>query len=222
MQFDFQLIAGNHEASMGATSGATATESSIAEDSRSKMVTEDVDDLDDALSCLADMVGKMMLDVMQPDTITQRVGPGSVWPTMSRKQITNELEIAIVAGSSGRPNRAQEIANLERLMPFLERLGGIDPSWLTKQVIERLDDHIDLTEAMLPNAPSMQTMQTMLAEQAKQQQPDAGPGGGATPPSGSSDPRQQGGQGVDKGERPRARQDRGPQPAFGDSGAMQG
>ena len=44
----------------------------------------------------------------------------------------------IEAGSTGKPNRAAELANIERIMPFLLQIPGIDPKWLAKELLNVL------------------------------------------------------------------------------------
>ena len=56
-----------------------------------------------------------------------------------------EVYLESEAGSTGKPNRAAELANIERIMPFLLQIPGIDPKWLAKELLKRLDDNLDLT-----------------------------------------------------------------------------
>jgi hypothetical protein len=63
-----------------------------------------------------------------------------------------------MAGSSGRPNQAQELQNFERLAPILMQLPGVKPSFLVKQAIQRMDDKIDVDEAVADGLPSVQAM----------------------------------------------------------------
>lgn len=84
----------------------------------------------------------------------------------------------------GRPNQAQEIANAQRLYPLLIQLPGIDPEFLAKDVLRRLDDRLDLTEAFKSALPSIVAMNGMAqgggaAGQAGPTMPGAGAGPGA-------------------------------------------
>src|SRR3546814_13935428 len=51
-------------------------------------------------------------------------GEGAVWPALSREDVISEIFLTVKAGSSGRPNKAAEIANRERAFPFIVQLPG--------------------------------------------------------------------------------------------------
>ena len=53
------------------------------------------------------------------ETVRRIVGPGAVWPELTRQDIADEIFLEIEAGSSGKPNRAQDLANLERILSIL-------------------------------------------------------------------------------------------------------
>lgn len=208
---DMQLVAGEQQANLGPTSGATATEAAIAEQSRGKDIGEDADSLDDSLSMLADEVAAMALDALDAVTVKRIVGEGAVWPEMARQDIAEQLQIEVKAGSSGRPNQAAEVAKLERIAPYLLQIPGINPQWLAEEFIKRLDDHLQLADALAPSMPSITSLNAMQTKMAA---------GGALPPvSASDDPAAQGDQGGYTDQRPPAPRG-GPQPAFDDSGGM--
>jgi hypothetical protein len=71
------------------------------------------------------------------------------------------LLLEVEAGSSGRPNKAADIANFERLAPTLLQIPGIDPTWLAKEAIKRMDDGLDLSEAVRAALPSIVAMNAM-------------------------------------------------------------
>jgi hypothetical protein len=90
--------------------------------------------------------------------------------------------LEIEAGSSGRPNKAADIAAFERLAPLLIQIPGIDPTWLAKEAIKRMDDGLDLTEAVRAALPSIVQMnaQKQMAEIEASQDPNMqGAAGGA-------------------------------------------
>jgi len=104
---------------------------------------------------------------------------------MSRIEIMEEIHLQIEAGSTGKPNKAAELRNIERIVPFLLQIPGIDPGFLAKELLKRLDDKLDLTQAMSEKIPSIIAMnQAQLAAgaggpQAPQLQ---GPAGGNNAP----------------------------------------
>ena len=65
--------------------------------------------------------------------------------------------------------KAAEIANFERLAPTIMQIPGIDPSWFAKEAIRRLDDGLDLTEAIKAAIPSIVAQNAM--QQAQQEVP---------------------------------------------------
>ena len=164
---DMMRVSGIQDANIGATSGGpSATQSNIAEASRATAMGSNIDDIDDLLSGIARTGSQILLQECSVDTVKRIVGEGAVWPDMSRQQISDELWLQIEAGSTGRPNQAQEIANAERLFPLLLQIPGIKPEWLAKELIKRLDDKLDITNAfqsMLPSIIAMNGMASRLA-----------------------------------------------------------
>lgn len=177
---DVQLVVGAQEANLGGTSGDSATENSIAENSRLQSVDSNIDDLDDWLSSLARAAGQVLLREMATETVQEVAGPGAIWPELSNQDIAEEVYLRIQAGSSGRPNKAQDLANLERAIPVLTQTPGVSPEWLAKYTLKLLDPHIDLQEAYTEGLPSITSMN---------RQAQVGTGDPAT------DPNAQGGQG---------------------------
>lgn len=197
---DFLRTVGSQEANLGGLSGATATESSIAESSRVSSIADNVDDLDELLSDLARNGGQVLLHEMSKQTVLEIVGPGAVWPDAppSRKELADELMLSIKAGSSGRPNKAAEIANIERAVPFLVQTPGINPKPLVEKYADLLD--IDIDELYLEGALSIVAQNQIV--------------GSAAPPAGGngSAPAAQGNQG---GSRPQGEVADAPQRAEG-------
>lgn len=185
---DRALVSGSQDAAMGlANTGATATADQIAEGSRMTSVGSNVDDLDDFLQELGHAIGHVLLANVSAETVRNIVGPGAVWPELSAKEIAQDLLLDVEAGSSGRPNRAAEIANAKELFPLIIQVPNIDPKWLAKQLIRRLDDKMNIEEAFLEGMPPISALSRMMTPL----------GGGAAPNADpTKDPAQQGGQGA--------------------------
>jgi hypothetical protein len=164
---DMMRVSGIQDANIGATGGSpSATQSNIAEASRATAMGSNIDDIDDLLTGIARQGSQILLQECSADTVKRVVGEGAMWPDMTRQQISDELWLQIEAGSTGRPNQAQEIANAERLFPLLLQIPGIKPEWLAKELIKRLDDKLDITNAfqsMLPSIIAMNGMASRLA-----------------------------------------------------------
>ncbi|HEY0137784.1 MAG TPA: hypothetical protein VGB85_27050, partial [Nannocystis sp.] len=178
---DVQLIVGASESQLGNPGGkTTATGDAIAEQSRLASVTSNADDLDDLLSAVAGAAGDILLSEMDRDTVLKIAGPGGVWPELDRQSIAEDLFLEIEAGSSGRPNKAQDIANFERMAPTLMQIPGISPEWLAQHAIKILDASIDFEDAITAGLPS-------IVQQNSAPQPSTG--------DPATDPAQQGGEG---------------------------
>ena len=152
---DVQLVGGAQEANYGGVSKATATETSIAESARMSSLGAQIDELDSFMSNVTRTAGQVLLLEMSQEQVQRICGPGAVWPELSREQIMEEVFLEIEAGSTGKPNRAAELRNIERIMPFLIQIPNIDPQWLAKELIKRLDDKLDVEEAIRVNMPSV-------------------------------------------------------------------
>jgi hypothetical protein len=160
---DMQRVSGNQEAVIGGTSNATATADNIAEGARQGGLGLDVDDLDDMLTALMRAAGQLALAELDAKTVIEICGPGAVWPQLSRSEIAKELNLAIKAGSSGRPNQAREAANFERLAPTLLQIPGVSPRWLAERAIRIVDDNISLDDAIAEGLPAI-LMQNRMAQ----------------------------------------------------------
>ena len=181
---DILRTMGEQEANLGGTSGATATESSIAEGSRMSAVSSNVDDLDEFLSDVARMSGQLLLHELSVEWAQRIAGPGAVWPELSREEIANEIFLEVRAGSSGRPNRAMKLANIERIAPFVLQTPGLNPLWWLRNMLEEMDDGLDIDDAIMANLPSI------IAMNAQKQVSTGNP---------ASDPSQQGAAGAQNG-----------------------
>jgi hypothetical protein len=102
-----------------------------------------------------------LLVEMEVASVQNIVGQGAVWPQMSRQQVAQEVLLEIEAGSMGRPNAAAEIANAQRIYPLLIQIPGIDPEYLARDLLRRLDDRLDLTQAFKSELPSIVAMNSM-------------------------------------------------------------
>jgi hypothetical protein len=180
---DLTRTTGIQEANLGDPSDTTATQAQIAEGSRQTSMGSNIDDLNDMLSQLARNGGQILLAEVSSDTVKKIVGAGAVWPEFSRQDIAQEVLLEIEAGSMGRPNAAQEVATAQRIYPLLIQLPGIDPEYLARDLLRRMDDRLDLTQAFKSSLPSIVAMNGMVRGSA----PGAGaPAGAAQGPQGAN------------------------------------
>jgi len=193
---DILKVEGSQQANFGGTSNATATESAIAQSSRMASIGSNVDDLDDFLSELARAGGDVLLSEMSAQTVQEIAGPGAVWPELSPQDVVKHIRLEIKAGSSGRPDKAQELQTWERLGPLLLQIPGIPPFWLANRLVKAADESIDLEDAYVEGLPSV------IAQNAQ-----AGPRNGT---GGANAPENQGASGGQAGTPNRAGGQTGP------------
>ena len=186
---DIERTVGTQEANLGGLSKGTATESSIAESSRMTQMASNIDDLTEMLTEMAKTSGEILLGNLSLETVQKIAGPGAVWPELSHQQIADQVMLEIEAGSTGRPNQALDIANAERLYPYLLQLPGVNPEFIVKDLIRRLDDRMSFDEAFTMGMPSIQA-------QNQAQGKTEGGGGPNRGAGGKDDPAAQGAKGA--------------------------
>lgn len=153
---DMELVVGRSQTNMGGLSKkATATGEAISAGATAASDNSGVDDLDAFLSAIARGAAQILMREMSEEKVRESVGVGAVWPAQTMTQISEELSLEVEAGSSGKPNQAVEINNWERLLPSLMQMGGIQPTWLARETLRRLDDRMDLNEAIVAGLPSI-------------------------------------------------------------------
>lgn len=188
---DILRTVGAQEANLGPTSGDTATETSIAENSRMAANADHVDELDGLLTKLVRAMSQLLLMELSKETVLEIAGPGAAWPEalVTRKEIVKDLYLDIEAGSSGRPNEAAELAKLERASTTVLQLPGINPAPVAKKYLSLLD--VDVEEAYVEGLPSIAAINQALSKQMT-----------AAPPGALGDPAAQGPQGAANAPRP--------------------
>jgi hypothetical protein len=128
-------------------------------------------------------------------------GPGAVWPELTPEEISKEISLKVRAGSSGRPNKASELANMERAMPYLLQMPGVNPAPVVKKYLDLLE--IDSEDVILEGLPSITAMNAMMSR-----------GIGMTQGAGSpNDPNQQGDKGPANNKSTQQNEE-GAQPAY--------
>ncbi len=178
---DMLRSVGDQEANLGGTGNTTATETQVAQQSRSDALGSAVDDLDETLSQLARASGEILLLNVSEETVKDIVGPGAVWPTLTKAEVAKNVFLEIEAASSGKPDQATAVSNFERLGPILMQIPGVSPTFLAKEAIKRLDDKLDLNEALSEGAPSI-----MAQNGPKTGAPGQGPAPAAQGPQGAN------------------------------------
>lgn len=133
-----------------------ATPAVIQEQSRVAGANSNVDDLDDLLSELAQAGGEMMLREFSLTTVKRIVGRGAAWPEQNRQDFLNEIFLDSQAASSGRPNKAVDVANAQQLVPLLLQAGANPWGVISKIVVPALDTNLDVND-FAPMVPPQMT-----------------------------------------------------------------
>ena len=144
---DVLRVLGSDQADQGTTSDATATEVSVAQFSQNTDLKSTVDDINDMMSELARTASEILLLNVSQNTVMQVVGPGAVWPQLNKQMIADNMYLEVDVGANGPENRQEDVQVLTQLVPLLQRIPGISPEWLARQLIRRMGDDIDITEA---------------------------------------------------------------------------
>jgi hypothetical protein len=181
---DVLRVLGSDQADQGTTSDATATEVSVAQFSQSTDLSSTVDDIHDMMTELAQSASQLLVLNVSQETAVKVIGPGAVWPALNKQMVADNVWLEVDVGANGPPNRQEDVQVLTQLVPLLQRIPGISPEWLARQLIRRMGDDIDLTEAFAEGTPSMEALNQMMSR------PPAAPGGAP------------GGPGAGKGEPP--------------------
>ena len=182
---DVLVVQGSQEANLGPTSGSTATESSIAAESRATGLTSETDEIDDYLSLLSRGAAQILLSEMSVEQVKKLAGPGAAWPEFARQEYADEVYLEVLAGSSGRPNRQLTLQALERAGPILIQVPGLNVKKVGQSYVQAIDETADIDEWIDASMPSI----TAMNAQGPQQ-------------TGPNNPRNQGQEGSNKAPRP--------------------
>ncbi len=149
---DIFLSLGTEQGPQPASDRATATAATINEQARIVAKSSNVDDLDDLLTQLAEAGGEILIREVSIETVKRVVGPGAVWPELNREDYINQILLKVVGGSSGRPNRALELSNLNLMLPHMIAI-GVNPHVIARLMFKILDENFTEDDAF-PLGPS--------------------------------------------------------------------
>lgn len=225
IRVDWEQVTGLQDAARSTVvQPKTATEASIMQQSLSGRTAEFRDKLEDVLQEMDEYCAQVLLleltsaqverytgphkmgvmpDPMDPNALLQViVEPAYDWPQLSRDQIFDQVEINIVAGTTGAPDKIQSQETWIKVLPLVQQLqsqiiqiaaagGDFSPvEALLRETLHRFDDRIDVDQFLPKRAP--------VAPAAGPASPmAAAPQQGAPQPDPSQDPMaavQQGGQ----------------------------
>ena len=168
---DVLRVLGSDQADNGTTSSATATEVSVAQFSQNTDLSSTIDDINDVMTEMAQAASQILILNVTQETVQKVVGPGAIWPQLDKQTIADNVFLEVDVGANGPPDRQEDVQVLTQLVPLLQRIPGISPEWLARQLIRRMGDDVDLEAAFAEGVPSMEALNQLMA------QPPAPPGG---------------------------------------------
>lgn len=187
----------------------TATEASIMQQSLSGRTAEFRDKLEDLMQEMDEYAAQILLQELSPAQVERYTGPhkmGTVedpmtgrqvevviepaydWPQLNRDEIFDMVEVNIVAGTTGAPDKAQGQEIWTKAFPVIQQLimqmmqlagAGQDYSpleALMRETLKRFDDRIDVDQFLPAKQPTMSAAPGMPAGQ---------PGAAPLPPGGA-------------------------------------
>lgn len=225
IRVDWEQVTGLQDAARSTVvQPKTATEASIMQQSLSGRTAEFRDKLEDLLQEMDEYGAQILLQELTPAQVERYTGPHKTglapdpmnpgmqvqvilepaydWPQLSRDQIFDMVEINIVAGTTGAPDKAQAQETWTKVFPLVQQLllqmmqiagtgGDYGPlEALLRETLNRFDDRIDV-DMFLPK-PAPVPAPTMPGNPAQPAAPQSG-----AQPDPSQDPMaavQQGGQ----------------------------
>lgn len=167
---DMQVVSGVQEALNGAIQGSsqpkTATESNQEQAGFNSRSGADRDTLEDLLTDCARYTLQTALQEIRPPLAQRIAGKKAFWPFgMDVEDIMTLVEVDLMAGTSGKPDRQQLQAAWSAVLPLLEKLmlqvrslQATDPAMadamenLVRETLRRMDDRLDLTQ-FIPTTP---------------------------------------------------------------------
>lgn len=185
VRYDWEQVTGLQDAARSTVvKPKTATEASILQQSLSGRVSEFRDQVEDWLQELAQYAAQILLQELTPAQVERMMGPpepqtintGGLpmvvevkpydWPTLSRDQIFEMVDMRIRAGTTGAPDKLEEQENWGKVLPVIQNLvtqimqvkmQGQDSEPLVnllRETIKRFDERLDV-EQFIPKAPAM-------------------------------------------------------------------
>ncbi len=178
-RYDMERVLGGSDSSTGSiTKAKTLGEAEILTAALRSRTDERKDIIEDMLNELGPYAIEIMLRKFSLAEVQAIAGPESAWPQMSVDDIFNMVSVEVRAGSTGKPNQAQEQDRWTKLLPIINeavakiaelREKGQDQLAdavieLTRETLRRFDERIDI-EQFLPKKPEGEDDPAMLKQQ---------------------------------------------------------
>lgn len=141
----------------------TATEAEIMQQALGLRVEERRDTNEDMISEMGEAALEILLRDLTLDEVKQIAGEDAAWPDMSVQEIFSMVDVAVRAGSSGKPNAGKEREQWTQLLPVIsdamKKVGELRQSGnydmaeavisLLRETLRRFQERIDV-DALIP------------------------------------------------------------------------
>ncbi len=119
---DIEMVGNTQDASRGAINKAkTATEAEIMSMGMQSRTSESLDVIEDWLSEISTYSAQLLLQNMPPVMVKNRFGAEAVWPELNKKELFENVNITIRAGSTSRPNKMRERDQWLQILPEFQK-----------------------------------------------------------------------------------------------------
>lgn len=118
---DVEMVSGAQDASRGGVNKAkTATEAEIMSMGMQSRTGEQLDTIEDWLTAILQYCAQLLLQNMTPEQIKAAFGESAVWPQLSKKELFQQVNVLIRAGSTSKPNKMRERDQWLQFMPQMQ------------------------------------------------------------------------------------------------------
>lgn len=205
VRMDLDAMSGISAAARGVTGAANfAIEEKSAQDTAQAEGDRHRESVENHLGEIFRHMAEILVEVFPESNAKAIAGPGAYWPHLDRATLWRALQLDIEAGSTGKPDRARKIAELQQVSGALAQMLPLSPGYQfkilewTRDFMDAMDsrknaeDYIERIPLQSPptadiaNAAGAATEQQMLQSVATQPangQPQPGAPAGAPPQS---------------------------------------
>ncbi len=164
IRVDIEMLSGLSDAQRGSIHRAkTLGEAKILEQGVASRTDELRDTIEDTIEEMAKYAAEVLVLELTPQQAARLAGPMALmsWPAADKAELFAQVNVDVRAGTSGKPDQAQEQETWATLLPIIEKLQeqivglfiqGIDPMHkveLLRQTVRRFDETIEV-ESLLP------------------------------------------------------------------------
>lgn len=184
---DWEQITRRGDAARGTVAKPkTAKEAEILQANLAVDTNERADVVEDWIQEVSQYVFEICLSEMSMPMVQRIAGEDAVWPQMGKKDIFDMVQLEIRAGSTGKPDAAQDLDRWTKVLPEIRQTLQVVTELkangneelaetyveLTRETLRRFDERIDL-DSLLPKTndeDDMQKQQAAAQQQQEQQQ----------------------------------------------------